>query len=220
MIARLLVPAMLIALMQSGCAHVVAGSATWPGARLESVLLTSADFAPGVRYDRIVERPGEPDGTGGPPAMLSTPQGCSDGFTRVIAATAERGPGSAAKYTVSYDGVRMLVTVLSRQLDLDAIAATAQRCAHYETFFDRSSPGIPMTTTGLPTERPGALVFEQTMQLGSERTSVYSSFENVDGMAVFAVGFPTPDPGITAKGTLPQTFLQVTGKQAARIGQR
>lgn len=220
MIARLLVPAMLIALIHSGCAHVVTGTATWPGARLEAVLLTSADFAPGVRYDRIVERPGEPDGTGGPPAMLSTPQGCSDGFTRVIAATAERGPGSAAKYTVSYDGVRMLVTVLSRPLDLDAIAATAQRCAHYETFFDRSSPGIPMTTTGLPTERPGALVFEQTMQLSGERTSVYSSFENVDGMAVFAVGFPTPDPAITAKGTLPQTFLHVTGKQAARIGQR
>jgi hypothetical protein len=218
MFVRVLVAAPLIAAAVGGCAHVVHGTAAWPGERLEKVLLASADFPPGVLYDRIVERPGEPDGAGGPPAMLSAPEGCSDGFTRVIAATAERGPGSAAKYTVTYDGARMLVTVLSWQLDLDALEATAQRCAHYDTFFDRSSPAIPMTTTRLDTPRPAALAFEQTMQLGVQRSSVYYSFENVDGMAVFAVGFPTPDPTVTVRGTLPQTFLDVTGKQAGRIG--
>ncbi|GAS95266.1 uncharacterized protein RMCC_2232 [Mycolicibacterium canariasense] len=219
MTARL-VGAALTAVAVAGCGEVVTGTATWPGARLQNVVLTAPDFPAGVRYDRIVEQPGVPDGAGAPPAMLSTPEGCSDGFTRVIAASAERGPGSAAKYSVSYDGARMVVTVSSWQLDLDAITATAHRCARYETFFDRSMPGIPMTTTRLSTDRPGALVYEQTMQLGSERSSVYSSFENVDGMAVFAVAFPTPDPTVPVRATLPQTFTEVVGKQAHRLAQR
>ncbi|MEN4479424.1 hypothetical protein [Mycolicibacterium cosmeticum] len=219
MTARL-VAAALTALVVAGCGEVVTGTATWPGARLRNVVLTAADFPAGVRYDRIVEQPGVADGAGGPPAMLSNPEGCSDGFTRVIAASAERGAGSAAKYSVSYDGARMVVTVLSWQLDLDAITATAQRCARYETFFDRSMPGIPMTTTRLSTDRPGALVYEQTMQLGAERSSVYSSFENVDGMAVFAVAFPTPDPSVPVPAALPQTFTDVVGKQANRLAQR
>ena len=64
------------------------------------------------------------------------PKGCSDGLTRLIAARAERGPGSAQKYVVAYDGARMLMTVLSSRLDLDALSAEAQRCAAYQTFFD------------------------------------------------------------------------------------
>jgi len=32
---------------------------------------------------------------------------------RVIAGSAERGPGSAQKYIVGYDGARMVMTVLS-----------------------------------------------------------------------------------------------------------
>ncbi|MDX1874872.1 hypothetical protein SBI67_22360 [Mycolicibacterium sp. 120266] len=219
MTARL-VAAALTALVVGGCGEVVTGTATWPGARLRNVLLTASDFPAGVRYDRLVEQPGGPDGAGGPPSMLSTPEGCSDGFTRVIAASAERGAGSAAKYSVSYDGARIVVTVLSWQLDLDGITATAQRCARYETFFDRSMPGIPMTTTRLDTDRPGALVYEQTMQLGVERSSVYSSFENVDGMAVFAVAFPTPDPAVPVRATLPQTFIDVVGNQANRLARR
>jgi uncharacterized protein YceK len=218
MTARLVVA--LTALLLAGCGAVVTGTPTWPGARLQRVVLTAADFPAGVRYDRIVEQPGAPDGEGGPPAMLSTPEGCSDGFTRVIAASAERGPGSAAKYSVSYDGARMVVTVLSWQLDMDAIAATAQRCARYETFFDRSMPGIPMTTTRLAIDRPAALVFEQTMQLGAERTSVYFSFENIGAMAVFAVAFPTPDPTVPVRARLPQTFTDIVGKQANRIAER
>jgi hypothetical protein len=201
----------------SGCTSAVDGTPTWPGARLERVLLTSADFPPGVQFDRIVEAAGEPDGTGAPPAMLSDPPGCSEGFTKVIAASAERGAGSAAKYTVGYDGARMLVTVLSWPLDIEALEATAQRCASFRTYFDRGSQPIPMTTARLDTPRPDALVYVQTMDLAGTLSNVYFSFENVGSMAVFAVAFPTPSPAIAVKATLPQTFLDVTGTQAQRL---
>ena len=75
----------------SGCADTIAGTATWPGAKLDRTTLTAEDFPPGVQYDRLIEKPGQPDGEGGPPAMLSKPEGCSDALTRVIAASAERG---------------------------------------------------------------------------------------------------------------------------------
>jgi hypothetical protein len=217
MTLRLPVLALVLATVLTGCTSAVHGTATWPGAHLERVLLTAADFPPGVQFDRIVETPGEPDGAGGPPAMLSDPPGCSEGFTKVIAASAERGAGSAAKYTVGYDGARMLVTVLSWPLDLAGLEAIAQRCASFRTYFDRGSQPIPMTTARLETPRPDALVYEQTMDLAGTRNSVYFSFENIDSMAVFAVAFPTPNPAITVKAALPQTFLDITGKQAQRL---
>ena len=43
--------ALLLAVL-TGCAHAISGTATWPGARLERVVLTAADFPPGVQYDR------------------------------------------------------------------------------------------------------------------------------------------------------------------------
>jgi hypothetical protein len=205
---------LLVAL--TGCAHAVTGTATWPGARLEKVVLTAADFPAGVHYDRIVRPEGQPDGAGGPPAMLSNPEGCSDGLTRAIADTAERGPGSAAEYVVGYDGARIVMTVLTWQLDLDRLAATAERCAQFQTFFDPSAPGIPMTTTRLPTPRPDALIYEQTMRLGNSESSAYFSFENIGRMAVFGIAFPTPNPTITVKAALPQTFLDIAAKQAER----
>jgi hypothetical protein len=201
----------------SGCGHVVEGTATWPGARLESAILTARDVPPGVQYDRIPEKPGQADGAGGPPAMLSSPEGCSDGLTRVIAASAERGAGSAVKYVVGYDGARMVMTVVSWHLDLDALEAVAQKCASFQTFFDKSSQGIPMTTTRLDTQRPGALAYEQTMQLGAIRSSVYFSFENVGPSAVFGIALPTPNPTIPVKGALPQTFIELMAKQAQRL---
>ena len=70
----------------AGCATTISGTPTWPGARLDKVLLTQADFPPGVAYGRIVEQPGVPDNAGGPPPMLSVPQGCANGLTEVIAA--------------------------------------------------------------------------------------------------------------------------------------
>ena len=72
-----------------------------------------------------------------------------------------------------------------------------------------------MTTTRLPTPRPDALVYQQTMELGGAKNSVYFSFENVGTMAVFGIAFPTPNPTIAVKASLPQTFLDIVG-QAGR----
>jgi hypothetical protein len=201
----------------ASCATVVEGAPTWPGAGLERVVLTAADFPPGVQYDRIVEDPGQPDGSGGPPAMLSSPEGCSDGLTRVIADSAERGPGSAAKFIAAYDGARMVLTVLTSPLPLDRLAATAERCSEFRTYFDPSDEGIPITTTKLDLQRPSALIYQQTMQLGGSEESVYFAFENVGAWAVFGIAFPTQNPAIAAKGALPQTFLETFGKQADRL---
>ncbi|MCV7300277.1 hypothetical protein H7J93_11625 [Mycobacterium barrassiae] len=204
------------ALMTASCAQPIAGTATWPGARLEKMLLTPGDFPEGVQYERIERAPGQADGAGAPPAMLSRPEGCSDGLTRAIADSAERGPGSAGEYLVAFDGARMVITVLTWRLDLQKLAAVADRCARYETFFDPSAPGIPMTTTRVQTPRPDALVYEQTMRLNNATESVYFSFENVGDAAVFGIAFPTPNPSIPVKGSLPQTFLDVMAKQAER----
>jgi hypothetical protein len=207
----------LVVAALSGCADTIAGTATWPGAKLDRTTLTAEDFPPGVQYDRLIEKPGQPDGEGGPPAMLSKPEGCSDALTRVIAASAERGAGSASKYSVAYDGARIVMTVLTWNLDLDKLAATAERCAQYQTFFDPSSEGIPITTTRLQTPRPDALVYQQTMDLSGAKSSIYFSFENVDRMAVFGIAFATPNPTIAVKGSLPQTFLEISDKQAERL---
>ena len=209
--------ATLIAVLLAGCSHLVSGAAVWPGAKLERAILTVADFPPGVRYERIVKDAGEEDGAGGPPPMLSSPQGCTDGLTRDIASTAERGAGSAAEYMAAYDGARMVLTVLTWPLDLERLAATAERCAEYQTFFEPTDPGIPVTTERLQTPRQDALVYRQTMSLSGRQNSVYFSFENVGSMAVFAIAFPTEDPSIPVKGTLPQTFLEIAGKQAERM---
>ncbi|CDQ43062.1 MULTISPECIES: hypothetical protein [Mycolicibacterium] len=203
----------------TGCTSAVSGTPTWPGARLEKVVLTAADFPDGVQYDRIIEEEGVPDGAGGPPPMLSDPPGCSEGFSKSIGATAERGAGSAAKYVVGYNGARMLITVLSWSLDTETLQAIAERCERFVTYFGPGSPSIPMTTTALDTDRDGALVYQQTMELGGARSSVFFSFENVGSMAVFGVAFPTPDPRIPVKATLPQTFLEAMGKQAERLEQ-
>jgi hypothetical protein len=205
---------LLVAL--AGCGHAISGTATWPGARLEKAVLTAADFPAGVQYDRIIFAPGQPDGAGAPPAMLSSPEGCADGLTRVIADSAERGPGSAAEYVVGYDGARIVMAVLTWPLDLARLAATADRCAHFRTFFDPSAPGIPMTTTRLQTPRPDALVYQQTMRLGNADSSVFFTFENTGTMAVFGIAFPTPNPSIGVKAALPQTFLDIAAKQAER----
>jgi hypothetical protein len=214
--ARIAALAVVLTAVLTGCANMISGNATWPGARLDRATLTQGDFPSGVQYARIIRGPGQPDGAGGSPTMLSAPEGCSDGLTRAIADSAERGPGSAAQYVVGYDGARIVMTVLTWPLDLDRLAATADRCAHFQTFFDRSGPGIPMTTIRLQTPRPGALMYQQTMRLNDVETSVYFSFANVGKMGVFGIAFPTPNPSIAVKGLLPQTFLDITAKQADR----
>jgi hypothetical protein len=210
-----------VAALVVGCGTTISGTPTWPGAKLNKVLLTEADFPPGVTYARILEDPGKPDNAGGPPPMLSVPHGCSNGLTNVIAAYAERGPGAAAKYGVTFSGVRVLMTVLTSPLNLNKLATEATRCQSFNVYFDRNSAAIPITTTKLASSRPGELVYEQTMKLQGNDTSVYMSFENVGRMAVFGMGFPTaqinegqPPP---PKGSLPQTFTEIADRQAQRI---
>ena len=209
-----------VAALLSGCATTIGGTPTWPGAKLNKVLLTEGDFPPGVVYGRILEDPGQPDNAGAPPSMLSIPQGCSNGLTDVIAAYAERGPGAAAKYAVTYSGVRVVMTVLTSPLNLDGLATEATRCQNFNVYFDRNSAAIPITTTKLPS-RPGELVYQQTMKLGGIDTAVYMSFENVGRLSVFGMAFPTmqvneeqPPP---PKGSLPQTFTEIADRQAQRI---
>jgi hypothetical protein len=205
------------AVLVAGCGSTVVGTATWPGATLEKATLTPADFPPGVQYDRIVEQAGQPDNTGRPPSMLSRPEGCANAMTNVIAESAERGPGSAAKYAATYNGARIVMTVLSWPLDLAKLEAAAARCAKFEAFFDSRSNGIPITTTELPPLGDDVLAYQQTMQLMGSPSSVYMAFQNVGRHGMFGIAFPTPDPSIDAKASLPQTFLDVIAKQAAKI---
>lgn len=205
----------------AGCATTISGTPTWPGAKLDKVVLTQADFPPGVDYGRLTDQPGQPDNFGGPSPMPSVPQGCSNGLTEVIAAYAERGPGSAAKYNVIYDGARIVMTVLTSSLNLDELAAEAARCEKFEAFFDRNSTAIPITTTKLPGSRPEQLVYQQTMKLQGIDSSVYMSFENIGTMAVFGIAFPTTQLAAgqesAPKASLPQTFIETADRQAQRI---
>jgi len=200
----------------TACTTTVAGTATWPGATLERVLLTERDFPAGVQYDRLTDDPTQPDGAGGPPPMISKPQGCANALTNVIAKSAERGPGSAISYSVGFDGARVVMTVLSWQLDLEGLAATASRCERFEAFFDPQSHGIPITTTRLPAD-DGSLVYQQTMELAGTQNSIFMAFANVGPKAVFGIVFPTENPTVPVKATLPQTFTDIVGRQIARI---
>lgn len=214
--ARRLAP-LAAAMLVSGCAATVDGAPTWPGAVLGRALLGESDFPAGVQYDRITDQPGEPDGAHEPGSMLSRPQGCANALTNVIKQSAERGPGSAAKYAVSYDGARIVMTVLSWNLKLDAIKAAAERCATYEVFFDPASEGIPMSTSELPGMAEGALGYQQTMNLRGSSSSAYMAFQNVGTRAVFGSVTPMNNSEIPVKASLPQTFLDVFGKQAAKL---
>ncbi len=209
--------ALVMCLLVAGCGGTVEGAATWPGAVLARSALGPADFPAGVQYDRIIEQPGVPDGSGGPGPMLSRPEGCANALTNVIAGSAERGPGSALKYAVGYDGARIVMTLLSWNLDLDSLRAAAERCATFEAFFDRGSQGIPLTTTELSGLDSDALAYQQTMTLGGTSSSVFMAFQNIGAYATRGVAFPTPTPRIDAKASLPQTFLDIFGKQSARM---
>ena len=210
------VSGLLVLTCLTACSATVAGTATWPGATLERVLLTEQDFPAGVHYDRLTDDSTQPDGAGGPPPMMSQPPGCANALTNVIAKSAERGPGSALSYSVSFDGARVVMTALSWQLDLEGLAATAGRCERFEAFFDSQSDGIPMTTTRLPAD-DGSLMYQQTMELAGVQNSIYMAFANVGPKAVFGIVFPTENPTIPVKATLPQTFTDIVGRQIARI---
>lgn len=208
----------LTAAVPAGCsAPVVAGTATWPGEILERQALSASDVAAGAQYDRITEQPGQPDGAGAPGPLLSRPEGCTNALTNVIAQSAERGPGSAVKYSVIFDGARIVMTVLSWKLDMNKLRAQGERCANFEAFFDPQSDGIPITTTDLAGLDPDALAYQQTMRLGSTPSSVYMAFQNVGDHGTFGIAFPAPNPGVTAKAELPQTFLDLFTAQVAKM---
>lgn len=214
---RAAVAGVAVVCLLSGCGATVEGTATWTGAALAKAALTATDFEAGTQYDPIIEKPGTPDDGGdGPGSMLSRPEGCSNALTKTIANGAERGPGSAVKYSVGYDEARIVITLLSWNLDLDKLQAAAERCAKFEAFFDPDSPGIPMTTTSLPGLDSDALAYQQTMKLDDAESAIYMAFENVGSRAVFGVAFPVRDPAIEAKASLPQTFLDIFAKQVAK----
>lgn len=209
--------ALVTCLFVVGCGATIGGTATWPGAVLARSALGPADFPVGVQYDRIIEQPGVPDGSGGPGPMLSRPEGCANALTNVIAGSGERGPGSALKYAVGYDGARIVMTLLSWNLDMDSLRAAAERCATFEAFFDPGSEGIPLTTTALTGLDSDALAYRQTMTLGGTSSSVFMAFQNIGGYAILGIAFPTPNPRIDAKASLPQTFLDIFGRQAEKM---
>lgn len=209
--------AALCCLLVAGCGGTVAGTATWPGATLAGAALGAADFPAGVQYSRITEQPGQPDGAGGPGPMLSRPEGCANALTNVIAGSGERGPGSAVKYAVGYDGARIVMTLLSWNLDLDSLRAAADRCARFEAFFDPDSEGIPITTAELTGLEQGALGYRQTMNLNDSASSIYMAFANVGKLAAFGIAFPTPNPTVAVKATLPQDFLEIFSRQTAKL---
>ena len=218
LVAALTVAAVVAALVASGATtRVVDGTATWPGERLQKALLTKADFPAGVGFNRLHDTPDAAGGAANAPSMLTRPEGCSNGLTNVIAASGERGPGSAEKYEVIYDGARIMMTVLSWHLDLAALEATASRCEHFVVLFDAADAGIPMTTTALPHSHPQELMYKQTMALGQDAADVYMGVANIGSLSLFGVVFPTPNPNVNVKAELPQTFLTVFAKQSERL---
>jgi hypothetical protein len=193
---------LVLCLLVAGCGAAIEGTATWPGAVLARSALGPADVPAGVQFDRIIEQPGVPDGSGGPGPMLSRPEGCANALT---------------KYAVGYDGARIVMTLLSWNLDMDALRVAAERCAAFEAFFDPGSEGIPLTTTELAGLDSDALAYRQTMTLDGASSSVFMAFQNIGGYAILGIAFPTPNPRIDAKASLPQTFLDIFGKQVAKM---
>ena len=55
------------------------------------------------------------------------------------------------------------------------------------------------------------------MQLRGSESSVYFAVENVGESGLFGMAFPTTNPAIAVKGSLPQTFLDITATQAERL---
>ena len=63
----------------------------------------------------------------------------------------------------------------------------------------------------------GLLGYQQTMNLRGSSSSAYMAFQNVGTRAVFGSVTPMNNSEIPVKASLPQTFLDVFGKQAAKL---
>lgn len=82
---------------------------------------------------------------------------------------------------------------------MDMLREAAGRCAKFETFFDPSSPGIPITTTELSGLDQDALAYQQTMKLDDLPSSVYMAFQNVGRPGVRGSLSPRPIRPWTSK---------------------
>ena len=77
-----------------------------------------------------------------------------------------------------------------------------------------------MTTTRLSTPRPDALGVRADDGFERSEEQCVLRVRKCRQMAVFGIAFPTPNPAIAVKGSLPQTFLDISGKQAERAASR
>ena len=74
-----------------------------------------------------------------------------------------------------------------------------------------------MATAPLTGVADGALGYQQTMNLNGAESAGYMVFQNVGRRALFGLAFPSPNPAISAKASLPQTFLETFAKQAGKL---
>ncbi|MBB4853694.1 hypothetical protein HNP40_001060 [Mycobacteroides chelonae] len=197
----------------------MSGTATWPGARIAQALLTADELPAGTKYDRVVADPGpvtvnNQQVVG---AMPSNPPGCADGLSPRLANAGRAGPENTARYIARFNGANIIVSLLRDSIDLTNVKTVATRCAQYEVFFDKSSPGTPMITEPVQGGPVGVLVYKQTMIMPRGTTSRYMAFANVDGVAMVATSFDLRDPSVTATATMPRTFLDIVAKQADKI---
>ncbi len=203
-----------------GCTQTVTGTATWPGARIAQSLLTADELPPGTKYDRVVADLGpvtvnnQQVVVGG---MPSNPQGCADGLSPRLANAGKAGPENTARYIARFNGANIIVSLLRDTIDLTNVKDVATRCAKYEVFFDKSSPGTPMTTEPVQDGPVGVLTYKQTMIMPRGTTSRYMAFANVHGVAMVATSFDLRDPSVKAVATMPQTFLDIVAKQVDKI---
>ncbi|CPR61145.1 hypothetical protein PP568_24370 [Mycobacteroides abscessus] len=205
-----------------GCTQPVAGTATWPGARIAQSPLTADELPEGTKYDRVVADLGpmtvnsqsQQVVVGG---MPSNPQGCADGLSPRLANAGKVGPENTARYIARFNGANIIVSLLRDTIDLANVKDVATRCAKYEVFFDTNSPGTPMTTEPVQGGPVGVLTYKQTMIMPKGTTSRYMAFANVRGVAMVATSFDLRDPSVKATATMPQTFLDIVGKQVDKI---
>ena len=202
-----------------GCTQTVSGTATWPGARIAQSLLTADELPQGAKYDRVVADPGPVTVNNQQVigAMPSNPQGCADGLSPRLANAGRAGPENTARYIARFNGANIIVSLLRDTIDLANVQAVASRCAKYEVFFDKSSPGTPMITDPVQGGPVGVLVYKQTMIMPKGTTSRYMAFANIRGVAMVATSFDLRDPSVKAVATMPHTFLDIVAKQVDKI---
>ncbi|MGH3723061.1 MAG: hypothetical protein ACRDUS_02900 [Mycobacterium sp.] len=197
----------------------MAGTATWPGERIAKSLLVADELPAGAKYDRVIADPGpvtvnHQQVVGG---MLSNPPGCADGMSPRLANAGRPGPENTARYIARFNGANIIVSLLRDTIDLANVKDVATRCAKYEVFFDKNSPGTPMTTEPVQGGPAGVLTYKQTMIMPKGTTSRYMTFANVKGVALVATSFDLRDPTVKATATMPETFLEIVDAQVAKI---